>query len=243
MKKLLLVIVAVVFVCYIVFSIFLVNEKGTDAVCRGVTVGIKDSADRNFITRRDVIRLLRSARIYPVDTPLRAVNTALIERRITENGPVDRAKAYKTPSGIIYIEITQKTPILRVFVATGESYYIDEHGHSMAVSSRYAAYLPVASGSIEKTFAKSDLYKFALFLHKHNFWNNQIEQIFVYPNKEIELTPRVGDFRIFLGSFDDFEEKMNHLQLFYEQAIPKVGWDKYEMINLKYKNQIVCTKR
>lgn len=27
------------------------------------------------------------------------------------------------------------------------------------------------------------------------------------------------------------------------QAIPKVGWEKYSMINLKYKNQIVCTKK
>ena len=56
MKKLLPVIVAVVFVCYFVFSILLVNEKGMDAVCRGVTVEIKDSADRNFITRRDQLR-------------------------------------------------------------------------------------------------------------------------------------------------------------------------------------------
>ena len=103
----------------------------------------------------------------------------------------------------------QKTPILRVF-ADGGSYYVDEQGHAMAVSSRYAAYLPVACGKIEKTFATTDLYKFAVFLHKHDFWNNQIE---------------------------------HHLQLFYEQAIPKVGWDKYEMINLKYKNQIVCTKK
>lgn len=242
MKKLLPIIIAVVFVCYIVFSILLVNEKGTDAVCRGVTIEIKDSAERNFITNRDVVRMLRGAHLYPVDTPLRDISTARIERRITESGPVDRAKVYKTPSHMIHIEITQKTPILRVFTDSG-SYYIDERGCIMAVSTRYAAYLPVASGRIEKAFAKSDLYKFALFLRKHDFWNNQIEQIFVYPSKEIELIPRVGDFRIYLGSLDDFEEKMNHLQLFYEQAIPKVGWDKYEMINLKYKNQIVCTKR
>lgn len=63
MKKLLPVIVAVVFVCYIVFSILLVNEKGMDAVCRGVTVEIKDSADRNFITRRDVIRQIGRAHV------------------------------------------------------------------------------------------------------------------------------------------------------------------------------------
>ncbi|MCD7935525.1 MAG: cell division protein FtsQ, partial [Tannerellaceae bacterium] len=33
------------------------------------------------------------------------------------------------------------------------------------------------------------------------------------------------------------------LQVFYEQAIPKVGWDKYSLINLKFKDQIVCTKK
>lgn len=149
---------------------------------------------------------------------------------------------YKTPSGNINIEITQKTPVLRVFSTQG-SYYIDERGHIMPVSPRYATYLPIASGNIEKSFATTDLYKFALFLQKHDFWNNQIEQIYVYPNKEVELIPRVGDHRIFLGSFDDFREKMDHLQLFYEQAIPKVGWEKYRIINLKYKNQIVCTKK
>ena len=73
--------------------------------------------------------------------------------------------------------------------------------------------------------------------------NNQIEQICVFPNKEVELIPRVGRFRIVLGALDDFEEKLNKLRLFYDQAIPKVGWDKYSVIDLKYKNQIVCTKK
>ena len=49
--------------------------------------------------------------------------------------------------------------------------------------------------------------------------------------------------RIVLGSFADFEEKLDNLRLFYEKAIPKVGWEKYSIISLKYKDQIVCTKR
>lgn len=88
----------------------------------------------------------------------------------------------------------------------------------------------------------TDLYKFALFLQENEFWNDQIEQIYVYPDNDIELIPRVGNHRIMLGTLDEFEEKLANLKLFYEQAIPKVGWEKYSMINLKYKNQIVCTK-
>jgi len=30
--------------------------------------------------------------------------------------------------------------------------------------------------------------------------------------------------------------------IFYKRAIPKVGWDTYKTINLKYANQIVCQK-
>jgi cell division protein FtsQ len=30
--------------------------------------------------------------------------------------------------------------------------------------------------------------------------------------------------------------------VFYKKAIPKVGWDTYKTINLKYANQIVCEK-
>jgi cell division protein FtsQ len=53
----------------------------------------------------------------------------------------------------------------------------------------------------------------------------------------------VGNHRIVLGDFDDYAGKMYKLQLFYEQAIPKLGWEKYDVINLKYKDQIVCAKK
>ena len=93
------------------------------------------------------------------------------------------------------------------------------------------------------SFLFAELAKFALFLQENDFWNNQIEQIYVHPDNEVELIPRVGNHRIVLGSFVDFEEKLDNLRLFYEKAIPKVGWEKYSIISLKYKDQIVCTKR
>ena len=65
----------------------------------------------------------------------------------------------------------------------------------------------------------------------------------MHPDQEVELVPRVGNHRIMLGTLEGFEEQLAYLKLFYEQAIPKMGWEKYSMINLKYKNQIVCTKK
>ena len=161
---------------------------------------------------------------------------------VLKNEMIARVEAYKTPSGMIKLEVEQKIPILRVISPRG-NYYVDNLGSTMPVSRRYVAHVPVVSGYVEKELAVTDLYKFALFLQENDFWNNQIEQIYVHPDNEVELIPRVGNHRIVLGSFVDFEEKLDNLRLFYEKAIPKVGWEKYSIISLKYKDQIVCTKK
>lgn len=228
--------------CYIVFVTFFFRERRQDYVCHDLEIVVKDSLDKHFVTEEDVVYQLRKAGLNPIERPMNDVNTDRIESELLKNEMIAGVEAYKTPSGIIKLEVYQKMPILRVIGIRG-NYYVDNEGSTMPVSRRYVADVPVASGSVEKELAVTDLYKFALFLQKNEFWNNQIEQIYVHSDNEIELIPRVGKLRIVLGTFHNFEEKLNNLQLFYEQAIPKVGWEKYSIINLKYKNQIVCTKK
>jgi cell division protein FtsQ len=112
----------------------------------------------------------------------------------------------------------------------------------MPVPNNFSAYVPIATGYIEESYAKQQLYEFALFLQKDKFWNSQIEQIYVAPNSDIELIPRVGNHQIILGKIEDYTENLTKLKVFYEKGLNNVGWNKYSKINLKYKNQVVCTK-
>ncbi|MDR1746614.1 MAG: cell division protein FtsQ [Tannerella sp.] len=245
MRKTILYILVGIVIIGGLFGFLSAKEESPDkkeAVCHELVISIVNKNKVNFLDENNIITMLKNADLYPVNRPLHTVNTYNIEQKLSSNGLILKVKAYKTPSGNVKIEITQKIPILRVFNAK-ESFYVDESGSIMPADYLHASYLPVASGAIERKLATTDLYKFALYLQKHDFWNHLIEQIYVHPDNEAELIPRVGDYRIILGSFDDFTEKMNNLQLFYEQAIPKLGWDKYKTINLKYKNQIVCTKK
>jgi cell division protein FtsQ len=45
-----------------------------------------------------------------------------------------------------------------------------------------------------------------------------------------------------LGELDGYRAKLDKLQRFYLRGLSYEGWDTYRYINLKYKNQIVCTK-
>jgi cell division protein FtsQ len=228
--------------CYVLFAFIFFKDVRQSGACHDLVVVVKDSLEEHFVSAGDLISLLKQAKLNPIGQPMKAINTHKIETELLKNEMIAGVEAYKTPSGTIKLEVKQKMPILRVIGVRG-NFYVDSKGSIMPVSRRYVAYVPVASGYVEKELATTELYDFALFLHKNEFWNSQIEQIYIYPNKEAVLIPRVGEHRILLGTLADFREKLTNLQLFYEQAIPKVGWEKYSIINLKFKDQIVCTKK
>ncbi len=235
------ILIGLVLLGYILLASFFFHNRKEEGVCRDLQIIVKDSLDKHFVTEADVIEQLKRSGLNPVKKEMHAINTEKIEQELMKNEMISRIEVYKTPSNRIKLEIAQKIPIMRVIGAYG-SFYIDNKGSTMPVSRRYTALLPVASGYVEKDFAKGELFKFALFLQENDFWNNQIEQIYVRSEQEVELIPRVGNHRIVLGSFDGFEEKLANLQIFYDQVIPRMGWNKYNTINLKFKNQIVCTK-
>ncbi len=236
------ILVATLLFCYIVFMSLFFKDTKQDIPCKDLTIVVKDSLDKHFVTESDVISILKQEKLNPVGQPMNAINTDLIESKLLENEMIASVEVYKTPSGIIKLEVKQKMPILRVISSSG-NFYVDNQGSIMPVSRRYVVHVPIATGYVEKELATTDLYEFALFLYKNEFWNNQIGQIYIHPDREVELIPLVGEHRIVLGNFDHYKEKLDNLQLFYEQAIPKMGWDKYSIINLKFKDQIVCTKK
>ena len=121
--------------------------------------------------------------------------------------------------------------------------YIDNKGTLIPPDANCVAHLAIATGKIEKSFAMRDLYKFAVFLQQNSFWRAQVEQIHVLPDSTLEIVPRVGDHTIYLGRARDFDRKLARVKELYRKGLNRVGWNKYERINVEFDNQIICTKR
>ena len=81
------------------------------------------------------------------------------------------------------------------------------------------------------------------FVNKNEFWRAQIEQVFIQANGQLLLLPQVGDYLIEFGTPDDYELKFRNLKAVYQQGFKNLGWNKYKAISVKYRNQIVCTKK
>jgi cell division protein FtsQ len=84
---------------------------------------------------------------------------------------------------------------------------------------------------------------FSKFISNDDLWNAQFVQLYLNRENEYELIPRVGAHIILLGDMENFSYKLRKLKALYLKGLNKKGWNNYEQINLKYSNQVVCTKR
>lgn len=243
MKKFLIILVAAVVIGYLVFSATYFNGSLRNRVCENFEVIVKDSQEVRFILSQDIVSLIKNKGLDPIGKTFREINTLAIRDTILTNRLVESARVYTTPRGTIVASIYQRQPVLRVISDVKGSFYIDNDREIMPVSLNFTVYVPVATGAIDEEFAQNELYDFAMYLHKNSRWDAWVEQIVVRKNKDVELIPRAGDFRIILGSLDNYSEKLDKFALFIEEGLNVVGWNRYSEINLKYDNQVVCTKK
>lgn len=227
-----------------------IESKKQDVKCTKVEI-IIPGAD-NFIEREEIDAILAANSGNLVGKYLGQINIHEIEKAIKANPYIAFVKVYADMDGVISIEVKQRQPVLRVINANGQDYYIDSEGLKIPVSANYTANVLVATGNIVEGFSgkmdtlltqvAKNLFKAALYTKKDSLWDAQFEQFYVNEKSDIEIIPRVGIQRIILGNADSLEVKMANLLAFYKQAMPKVGWEAYKTINLKYTNQIVCEK-
>ena len=194
---------------------------------------------------------------------LDTLHTGHLEKRMLAHSYVKRADVFKTVSGVLCIEVEYRSPLVRVFNRYGDSFYLDRDGFVVNPPLVFYSYVLAASGNIDfrptnRLVSVADtvqrrnspaletlfqLYRLASFVEESKFWSSQIEQVYVTHDSNMQLIPRVGSQVIEFGNADYMEEKFRRLQIFYEKALPSLGWNRYEKINVKYKGQVVCTPK
>jgi len=88
-----------------------------------------------------------------------------------------------------------------------------------------------------------DLFTLVSYIRKDTFLNAQIAQLYYNSIGEWELVPELGDHIIKFGSMANMDQKFENLRAFYQELSLRSGWNDYQIINLTFNNQIVCTKK
>ncbi len=250
-------------VAYLFFVLSFISDKYKEQVCEKINVNIVDSLTNRFVTSDDVLDILLENEINILGYPIKKINTRELENLLEAESFIKNAELYKTVNGVLNVDIKQRRPILRIINRLGNSYYLDKEGSILPVSEKFTSRVLVANGYISEPFIENstgsifeadvppgrrnsviyELYELASFIDNSDLWTAQIVQIYVNSTYEFEIIPRVGAHVIYFGDASDYETKFRKLEALYLYGLNNKGWNNYEIINLKYKNQIVCTKR
>jgi len=214
-------------------------EKST--ICEHISIDIDDSEDRYFVGRQDVLNMFSREGVEIIGKPVSVINLEMLEEILHSHPFIDNAEVYATLSGTLRMEIAQKKPVMRIQSQKLGTFYLDENGEQLPLSKNYSSRVIVASGHVSKDMLK-DLFLLATFVNKNQFWKSQVQQIYVDWAQEIQLIPRVGRHKILLGDVSDLDAKFDNLLNFYKHGLNNVGWDKYRVVDLRFKNQVVCKK-
>lgn len=153
---------------------------------------------------------------------------------------IKQAQVFMSVDGLITAEIEQKKPIARV--STNASYYIDETGSFMPLSTNYTARVPLVTGYIEKNDLVN-VHTVAKKVQEDEFLLKHVVEIHQNRDKTIDLKFRSYDFNIHLGSLKLLDKKINNLKAFYKKAMKDNVLEDYKLVNLKFDKQVICTKK
>ena len=163
-----------------------------------------------FITYQNVSKLLIQNQASVSDKHKEIIDLNRLETALNSNPMVKKAQVYMSVNGVLSADIEQKQPIARVH--TNASYYVDDEGHYMPLSSNYSARVPLVTGTVRKNNL-STIYTISKAIYDDEFLKKHVIEIHQNADETINLKMRTFDFIIELGTLQNLEKKVNNFKL------------------------------
>lgn len=243
----------------VVLTIGIMEQKHSDTVCESFELLVQN-ADENALTDEAEIR---AQIIAATDTltgkTLGEIEPLLIHKVLDNNPYVKYADVQTGIDGRMKVDVTLRNAIVRVINARGLCYYIDEDGWIMPTNAGHSSRVLVMSGYIKGGISQENLtnlhidhlsdgsvvreiFNLSVYINQDKFLKRLIGQVYVDSHGELEFSPLIGDYTICFGGFEDMKEKFKKLLAYYHEGAGKAGWIAYHSIDLRYKNQVICSK-
>lgn len=264
-KKISVTVLWIVAIAGLASSLAFVSKSEGNIVASDIDITIKNNEENYFLNESDVMKFFNDRQDSILSTRYKNIRIPELEKALNTHPAIENAEVCRDINGAIKVEIVQRTPVVRIINKNGESYYIDSRSRLMPLNENYSARVLIVNGELNEPYARryafsvdqikknkifsevsllDDIFDVTTHIQSDSVLAGLIQQVYVNKDKEMELFPAIGNHKIVFGNATDIAEKFNKLKLFYTEGLNKSdGWTKYSVINLKYKNLVVCTKK
>jgi cell division protein FtsQ len=211
--------------------------------CKGYVISLTGTS----IPRKEILALLTPAGAPRIqDRPVQSFDLRRLEMTLDRNIWVQKSRLFFDNNNVLHIEVTERTPVTRIFTVDGNSFYLDSNGVQLPILTQLPVRLPVFTGYPAHRQADSLLVtgvrRISAFLREDSSWMTQIEQVSITADRTFELEREVGP-RVSFGDGNDIAAKFHRLLLFDQQVLSRVGLERYDRIDVSYFGLVVAVRK
>ncbi len=161
------------------------------------------------------------------------------EQEVQSLAHVKAVEVYHSVNHKVDVVIEEHEPIARLF--SSKPKYLSATGDLMPLSSNIAVRVPIIYGFAKEN--KKEIVKLLEVIDQDNFLKQNVVGITCLQHKDFSLDLRNIDANVVLGGLNDLKTKVKNLKVFFVKAQKDGLLKNYKQLNLKVKNQVICTKK
>lgn len=208
-----------------------------------IVINIDKNSPTKFVTKEGVIQKLGKTADKIKHTPIAELNIEKLERQLSQDNSFENVECYITSDNKLQIDIVPMIPEIRVFSPDGKSYYINKDGKRIDTGNEFFMDVPVVTGNFDQKFPAKNILPVTRHIAADDYLKNLITMIEVKSATNILLYPCIKGQVINIGDTTELTKKFDNLTLFYRKVMNHKGWETYDTISVKFRNQIVATRR
>lgn len=208
-----------------------------------IVINIDKNSPTKFVTKEGVVQKLGKTADKIKHTPIAELYIEKLERQLSQDNSFENVECYITSDNKLQIDIVPMIPEIRVFSPDGKSYYINKDGKRIDTGNEFFMDVPVVTGNFDQKFPAKNILPVTRHIAADDYLKNLITMIEVKSATNILLYPCIKGQVINIGDTTELTKKFDNLTLFYRKVMNHKGWETYDTISVKFRNQIVATRR
>ena len=188
MKKVYNIILPLLLITYMLVSVSFSENRNADLLCNDLQIMMDDTINSGFLSKADIEEFILVEEKDLLGYPVSNINTRILEERIRKSPYIKNAEIFNDLEGILYVDVTQRTPVVKILTKTGSSYYMDREGYLFKPKGAFTPHIMIANGFFtegqelqqvkniadlkeqDKYSEWNDLLKLVDFIGKDEFW-------------------------------------------------------------------------
>lgn len=227
---------------YLIFALPVTAKMARNDTFTDCRITVADSLNTRFVTALEVSQECGYIMQWIKTRKHGDLSINELENTLRKSDKIESVNVYVLNNGALAIDVIPMTPVARIFDSKG-SYYINSSGKRISASPRYHVDVPVVTGRFTDDLPATRLLPLLDYIAANPELDALVSTVKQERNGDITIVPTIRGHVINFGDTTLLDNKFTRIREFYRKVMPVRGWETYDTIAVKWRGQIVATRR